>query len=55
MSARARRQASIDLDNRASYQHLDPRGMLDFALNFPGQLREAARIGRSFRPSGRAA
>jgi len=40
----------IDLDRRASYQHLDPFGILDFAVNFPEQVAEAARIGRKFTP-----
>ena len=38
----------VDLDNRASYQHLDPAGMLDFAHGFPAQVVEAAEIGRGF-------
>jgi glucose/mannose-6-phosphate isomerase len=40
----------VDLDRRASYQHLDPFGILDFAVNFPAQVAEAARIGRRFAP-----
>ncbi|UCC68248.1 MAG: bifunctional phosphoglucose/phosphomannose isomerase [Armatimonadota bacterium] len=37
-----------DLDDRSSYQCLDPVGMLDFAIHFPSQLAEAAEIGRTF-------
>jgi len=44
------RRGRFDLDNRASYQHLDPNGMLDFAVEFPSQVEEAARIGRQFAP-----
>jgi glucose/mannose-6-phosphate isomerase len=40
----------VDFDDRSSYQRLDPKGMLDFALDFPAQLERAARIGRAFRP-----
>jgi glucose/mannose-6-phosphate isomerase len=40
----------VDLDRRASYQHLDPFGILDFAVNFPAQVAEAAEIGRTFSP-----
>jgi len=40
----------VDLDDRSSYQRLDPKGMLDFALDFPAQLERAARIGRAFQP-----
>ena len=31
-----------DLDNGASYQSLDPNGMLDFAVELPSQVEEAA-------------
>jgi len=41
-----------DLDDRASYQRLDPNGMLDFAVDFPSQVEAAARIGRRFAPPG---
>ena len=41
-----------DLDNGASYQSLDPNGMLDFAVELPSQVEEAARIGRRFSPPG---
>ena len=41
--------AGVDLDDRSSYQSLDPRGMLDFAVQFPQQVADAAEIGRSFR------
>lgn len=37
-----------DLDDPASYRGLDPIGMLGFAVNFPGQVAEAARIGARF-------
>lgn len=40
----------VDLDRRASYQHLDPIGMLEFAINFPAQVTEGALIGRAFSP-----
>src|SRR5574340_85568 len=53
MPARGNRQPRVDLDDRATYQRLDPRGMLDFAINFPAQLREGARLGRLFRPPAR--
>jgi len=45
-----RRPPRVDFDDRSSYQRLDPKGMLDFALDFPAQLERAARIGRAFRP-----
>ncbi len=40
----------VDLDEPNSYEQLDPRGMLDFAINFPNQVKEAACIGREFAP-----
>jgi len=53
MPAPAARPSRIDLDDRRSYQALDPQGMLDFAINLPTQLEHAARIGRSFKPPAR--
>jgi len=44
------RRAAVDLDDRASYAHLDPAGMLEFAVGLPEQVEEAGRIGASFRP-----
>ena len=40
----------VELDDPASYANLDPAGMLDFAVGFPTQVKEAARIGRDFAP-----
>ncbi len=40
----------VGLDEPSSYAALDPAGMLGFATDFPGQLREAAQIGREFAP-----
>ncbi len=40
----------IDLDQPSSYEQLDPRGMLGFAINFPNQVREAACLGSAFSP-----
>ena len=40
----------VDLDDPGSYEQLDPGGMLGFAIGFPEQVREAARIGREFAP-----
>jgi glucose/mannose-6-phosphate isomerase len=37
-----------NLDRRASYQHLDPSGMLDMAIGFPDHVEHAARIGEEF-------
>jgi glucose/mannose-6-phosphate isomerase len=52
MSSRTRPgRGAIDLDDRTSYQHLDPGGMLAFAVDFPAQAERAAQIGRAFRPA----
>lgn len=40
----------VDLDRRDTYRHLDPCGILGFAIHFPEQVAEAARIGRDFAP-----
>jgi glucose/mannose-6-phosphate isomerase len=50
MQASATRKPRVDLDDRASYQGLDPTGMLDLAIDFPDQLERAAEIGAAFRP-----
>lgn len=50
MRASATPSPRVDLDDRASYQCLDPTGMLDLAIGFPAQLDRAARIGAAFRP-----
>lgn len=40
----------VDLDRRASYQHLDPVGILEFAVHFPEQVAEGAQLGQAFSP-----
>ena len=50
MQASATRPPRVDLDDRASCQDLDSKGMLDLAIDFPAQLERAARIGAAFRP-----
>ncbi len=44
----SRTRSRTDLDRPATYQRLDPRGMLGFAVDFPAQVAEAAQIGRRF-------
>jgi len=44
------RPSRVDLDQPASYQRLDPVGMLGFAVDFPSQVADAARIGAAFAP-----
>jgi glucose/mannose-6-phosphate isomerase len=39
-----------DLDDREACSALDPSKMLDFAIGFPDQVTDAARIGREFEP-----
>jgi len=50
MRAGGSRALRVDLDRRASYQALDPRGLLDFAIGLPEQFAHAACIGKAFRP-----
>jgi len=46
-------RSRVDLDDAASYQALDPGGMLKYAVNFPDQLEQATCIGQAFRPDAR--
>lgn len=46
----SRRSPAADLDNPSSWQKLDPKGMLDFAVDFPAQVADAAEIGAAFVP-----
>ena len=45
-----REERKVNLDDRNTWSGLDPGKMLDFAVGFPDQVREAARVGGSFTP-----
>jgi len=48
-SASRRLRQRVDLDRPSTYQHLDPAGMLQCAIDFPSQVQHAAQIGAAFK------